>query len=155
MTDKTRRRLVVTGMVACLFVAGLAFAVFENTPKSELLASIGIGLEGDAPVVAIDPRYDEADCLFDPEATRELMAAPHATGDSGDMTAGLPANHPRTDATAPSVSGDAGGTGLAGTPGEPMSDADGSSSNGPNESDEDASPTSPHVRETESACPGR
>jgi hypothetical protein len=161
MGGKTRSRLVAPGIVALLFAAGLAFSVFENTSLPRLMSSIGIGEEDEILAVPTDPRYDPYDCLFDPEALKDLTAVPHRSGESDDANSDLPANSSGTNTGSPAASGDDEGTTFAGNPdGSPTSSGGsagspgGSPSNGTTDDDGDTPRTSPHERNYESPCPG-
>jgi hypothetical protein len=161
MTGTTRRRLAATGMVALLFVAGLAFSVFENTSLPRLMASIGIGEQDEVIAAPTDPSLDPDDCLFEPDALRDLVAVPHRSGDTDETGSGLPANHPGA-AASPGLAVDDDGTESAGTPGGSPEGSDGSQdgsggspSEGATDDDGDAPRRSPHERNYESPCPGR
>ena len=156
------------GIVALLFAAGLAFSVFENTSLPRLMSSIGIGEDDEILAVPTDPRYDPYDCLYDPEALKDLTAVPHSSGESDDADSGLPANHTGTNATSPAASGNVEGTEPAGSPsgsstgsggslGSPVvlpDDPSGSPSNGSTEDDGNSPGTPPHEWNYESPCPG-
>ena len=159
VTGKTRSRLVAPGIAAFLFVAGVAFSVLENTPLPRLMASIGIEEEDAAPVVPTDPRMDPDDCLFEPEALKDLTAVPHSDGESSAPDSTLPANHPGTNGASPGVAGDDDGTVSAATAGGSPDGAGSSESNGTTDNDENAPDgdeprSSPHERNYESPCPG-
>lgn len=158
---KIRRRSVAFGMAALLFAAGLAFAVFENTAGSRLMPSIGMSEEEETLAAATDPRLDPYDCLFEPEALKELTAEPRSTAESGDTDPSLPADHPGTNVTPRVVAGDDGDTesarssaGSPESPGSPSGGSDGSPSNGETDGEGDTRPASPHDRNRETDCPG-
>jgi hypothetical protein len=159
MTGKTRSRFVAPGIVALLFVAGLAFSVFENTSLPRLMSSIGIGEEDQVIAAPTDPRMDPYDCLYDPEALRDLVAVPHSSGGTEGTDPALPVSRPGTNAASPGVAGDDGGTESAVMPGGSPTSSDSSPSNGTIDGDGDAPDgdtpgTSPHERNHESPCPG-
>lgn len=160
-TGKGRSRFAAFGMVTLLFVAGLAFAVFENTAGARLMPSIGMAEQDETPADTIDPRLDPDDCLFDPAALKELTALPHGGTSADDQAPGVPANHPGTSIPSRVVAGGDDGTEPAGSPADAPQSPGGSSGssddpppNGGTDGEGVTRPSAPHDRTRDTDCPG-
>lgn len=153
IANKTRRRLVVAGMMSCLFVAGLAFATFENGPGSSEVSSAGFP-QDDKSTAAVDPRNDPDDCLYEPPVPKAMAAVPGTPGEAGSTQAKSPSVVKSTDSSGDDE------TGPAVKPNRPSSDSpDGSPSDDATDDSTDDDGTTPsmppHKRDSESSCPGR
>lgn len=145
MKTKTKRRLMIAGMMSFLFVAGVAFATFENGPGSRLVSPAGLQQADGA--VPIDPRTNPDDCLYEPETPKTITVAPHGSGEIGGTMSRPPASQP-------AASGGDSGTKPAAKPGGSRDSSSDGAPDGGTDSGGNKPSTSPHNRDQESPCPG-
>lgn len=142
--SKSQQVLVVAGMTALLFAAGVAFAALEARLSTQ---SVSTPAEHQAIAVSVDPRDNPDDCLYEPPTPSAPM---------------VPGNTAGTDAASVSPAGAGPAAGSASAPAEAAKKTSQSADtpepsrdpqSGGDKGNDSMPPKSPHQREQESSCP--